>query len=88
MKLRSFACVLVAAAATVVLAGFAHAATWTPTTALSDAVAGTDDVQLVAGSDDRVLAVWDFRLGTGVRCVEAVSRRPDGRWGPPRPLGT
>jgi hypothetical protein len=88
MKLRSFACVLVAAAATVVLAGSARAATWTPTTALSDAVAGTDDVQLVAGSDGRVLVVWDFRLGTGVRGVEAVSRRPDGRWGPPRPLGT
>jgi hypothetical protein len=64
------------------------AATWSPPVPLSDTVAGTDGLELVAGSDGRVLAVWTYRLGNGVFGVEAVSRRPDGRWGPRRAYGT
>jgi hypothetical protein len=66
----------------------ARAATWEPPIVLSDVVAGTDDVQLLAGSDGRVLAVWSYRLGNGTSGVEAVSRRPDGMWGPRRAFGT
>ena len=35
-----------------------------------------------------MLAVWSYRLGSGVSGVDAVSRRPDGRWGPRRAFGT
>jgi hypothetical protein len=65
-----------------------EAATWGAPIPLSDTVAGTGEVQLVAGSDGRVLAVWSFRLGSGVWGVEAMSHRPDGRWGPRRAFGT
>lgn len=79
---------LLAAALAVALAAPARAATWDPPVALSDTVANTENLQLVAGSDGRVLAVWSFRLGSGVFGVEAASRRPDGRWGPRRAFGT
>ena len=59
-----------------------------PPIQLSDTVANTDGVQLVGGTDGRVLAVWSYRLGSGVSGVDAVSRRPDGRWGPRRAFGT
>jgi hypothetical protein len=73
----------------IAMAASAHAATWESPVALSDSVADTDSLQLVAGSDGRVLVVWHYRLATGVSGVDAVSRRPDdGRWGPPRALGT
>src|SRR6266545_223968 len=77
----TFARLLLAAALAVAPAAPAHAATWESPVALSDTVAGTENLQLVAGSDGRVLAVWSFRLGSGVFGVEAASRRPDGRWG-------
>jgi hypothetical protein len=80
--------VLLAAALAGALAAPSSAATWGPPIPLSDTVAGTDSVQLVAGSDGRVLAVWSYRLGNGVFGVDAVSRRPDGRWGPRRAFGT
>ena len=79
---------LLAAALAAALAAPSSAATWGPPIPLSDTVAGTDSVQLVAGSDGRVLAVWSYRLGNGVSGVDAVSRRPDGRWGPRRAFGT
>jgi hypothetical protein len=70
------------------LAAPSSAATWGPPITLSDTVATTEGVQFVASSDGRVLAVWTYRLGNGVWGVEAASRRPDGRWGPRRALGT
>jgi hypothetical protein len=65
----------------------AGAAPWEPPARLSQPYAGIDSLQLVAGSDGRVLAVWSFRSASGLSGVEAVSRRPDGRWGPRRALG-
>src|SRR5689334_16923481 len=79
---------LVAGALVAALAAPASAATWGPQVPLSDTVASTDAAQLVQGSDGRVLAVWSYRLGSGVFGVEAMSLRPDGRWGPRRALGT
>src|SRR6266545_5921649 len=69
---------LLVTALAVALAAPASAATWGPLVRLSDTVASTENVQLVTGSDGRVLAVWTYRLGNGVFGVEAVSRRPDG----------
>jgi hypothetical protein len=80
--------VLLVLAAIAAVPGGARAATWDAPVALSDSVAFTDDIQLVRGSDGRVLAVWDFGLGSGIRGAEAASRLPDGRWGPRRALGT
>ena len=79
---------LVAGALAAALAAPSSAATWGAPIPLSDTVASTEGIQLVAGSDGRVLAVWDYRLGSGVFGVEAMSLRPDGRWGPRRALGT
>jgi hypothetical protein len=79
---------LVAGALAAALAAPSSAATWSPPVQLSDTVASIDGVQLVEGSDGRVLAVWTYRLGSGVSGVDAVSRRPDGRWGPRRAFGT
>ena len=79
---------LLAGALAAALAAPSSAATWGPPVPLSDTVATTEGVQLVAGADGRVLAVWSYRLGNGVWGVEAASRRPDGRWGPRRALGT
>src|SRR5690349_3634351 len=84
----TFVRVLIAGALAAALAAPAPAATWGPPMPLSDTVATTDGVQLVAGSDGRVLTVWDYRLGSGASGVEAISLRPDGRWGPRRALGT
>jgi hypothetical protein len=69
-------------------AATASAQTWEAPVALSDTVANTENVQLVAGSDGRVLTVWSYRLASGTSGVEAVSRRPDGIWGPRRAFGT
>jgi hypothetical protein len=77
-----------AALAALTVATPARAATWEPPIVLSDVVAGIENVQLLAGTDGRVLAVWGYRLGNGTSGVEAVSRRPDGAWGPRRSLGT
>ena len=79
---------LAIALAATVGAATAPAQTWEAPVALSDAVAGTENLQLVAGTGGRVLAVWSYRLGSGTSGVEAVSRRPDGVWGPRRALGT
>ncbi|HEX5900207.1 MAG TPA: hypothetical protein VFY32_12465, partial [Solirubrobacteraceae bacterium] len=79
---------LVGGALAAALGAPSSAATWGPPVPLSNAVAMTEGLQLVAGSDGRVLAVWTYRLGNGVWGVEAASRRPDGRWGPRRALGT
>ena len=79
---------LLAAALAAALAAPSSAATWGPPIQLSDTVANTDGVHLVGGTDGRVLAVWSYRLGSGVSGVDAVSRRPDGRWGPRRAFGT
>jgi YD repeat-containing protein len=80
--------VIAVAAAVGIMAAPSQAATWEAPVTLSDTVAGTEGLQLVAGSDGRVLAVWGYRLGSGVFGVEAASRRPDGRWGPRRAFGT
>jgi hypothetical protein len=74
-------------AALSVIVAPAGAATWEPPVRLSQPYADTDGLQLVAGSDGRVLVVWSFRSASGLSGVEAVSRRPDGRWGPRRALG-
>src|SRR5690349_24245292 len=79
---------LVAGALVAALAAPASAATWGPQVPLSDTIASTEGVQLVQGSDGRVLAVWSYRLASGVFGVDARSLRPDGRWGPQRALGT
>ena len=84
----TFARLFVAGALAAALAAPASAATWGPPVPLSDTVASTEGVQLVEGSDGRVLAVWSYRLASGVSGVEAMSLRPDGRWGPRRALGT
>jgi hypothetical protein len=84
----TFVRLCVAGALAAGLAAPSAAATWGPPIQLSDTVASTEGVQLVAGSDGRVLAVWNYRLGSGVFGVEATSLRPDGRWGPRRALGT
>ena len=86
--LATFVRSLLAGALAAALAAPSSAATWGPPVPLSDTVATTEGVQLVAGADGRVLAVWSYRLGNGVWGVEAASRRPDGRWGPRRALGT
>jgi hypothetical protein len=86
---RGFTHLLLVALSVAALAVPAHAATWESPVALSGGVASADGLQLVEGADGRVLVVWTFRLATGVSGVDAVSRRPDdGRWGPPRALGT
>jgi hypothetical protein len=79
---------LLAAALAAALAAPSSAATWGPPIQLSDTVASTDGIQLVGGSDGRVLTVWSYRLGSGVFGVDAMSLLPDGRWGPRRALGT
>jgi hypothetical protein len=84
----TFVRVLIAGALAAVLAAPSSAATWSAPIPLSDTVASTEGVQLVAGSDGRVLTVWSYRLASGVFGVEAMSLRPDGRWGPRRALGT
>jgi hypothetical protein len=84
----TFVRLCVAGALAAALAAPSAAATWGPPIQLSDTVASTDRVQLVHGSDGRVLAVWSYRLGSGVFGVEATSLRPDGRRGPRRALGT
>jgi hypothetical protein len=84
MQLRT---VMLAVAAAGAIAAPASAATWEPPVALSNPVTSTDGLQLAAGSDGRVLAVWSYRSGVNSG-VAAASRRPDGRWGPTRRLGT
>jgi hypothetical protein len=84
----TFVRLFVAAAIAAALAAPSPAATWSPPVQLSDTVASTEGVQLVESSDGRVLAVWSYRLGSGVFGVDAMSLRPDGRWGPRRALGT
>jgi hypothetical protein len=84
----NFVRVLIAGALAAALAAPAPAATWGPPIPLSGTSATTDGVQLVEGSDGRVLAVWTYRLASGVSGVDAMSRRPDGRWGPRRAFGT
>ena len=79
---------LVAGALAAALAAPSSAATWGPQVQLSDTVAGTEGIELIKGSDGRVLTVWSYRLGSGVFGVDAMSLRPDGRWGPRRALGT
>jgi hypothetical protein len=75
---------LALASVTVAPAAPAVAQVWESPVALSDTVATTENVQLVRGSDGRVLALWSFRLASGITGVEAASRRPDGVWGPRR----
>jgi hypothetical protein len=85
---QSVTAAIALAIATTLGAASAPAQTWDAPVALSDTVANTENVQLVAGSDGRVLAVWSYRLASATSGVEAISRRPDGIWGPRRAFGT
>ena len=58
-----------------------------PPLTVSEPVAFADAPRLVAGGDGRVLVTWGFRQPSGMLGAIAVSRRPDGRWGPQRAWG-
>jgi len=62
-------------------------ADWSSPTTISAPTSAVDDLQVVAGADGRALSTWRFRIAD-LAGLHAVSRRPDGAWGPIRTLGT
>jgi hypothetical protein len=82
----SLAVVAATVAGSTAPAGPAHAQ-WAPPVPISATGQIAEGVGLTAGSDGRVLVAWAFRQPSGLAGFTAVSRRPDGRWGPQRTLG-
>ena len=62
-------------------------AQWEAPVTVSEPIAFAETPSLAAGADGRVLLTYGFRQPSGLLGVTAVSRRPDGRWGPRRAWG-